>query len=74
MDNLNVFGPANWIGILSSVFFILCFYFTLTFFQNLKTDDVRGIKQNKFAAVFCLAFAILVPAFYKLYIFSQMME
>ncbi|MFJ8260667.1 hypothetical protein ACIQ4I_01750 [Rummeliibacillus sp. NPDC094406] len=74
MDNLNVFGPANWIGLLSSVFIILCLYFTLTFFQKLKAEDERGIKQNKFAAIICLAFAILMPALYNLYIFSQMME
>ena len=74
MENLNLMGAANWIDILSRIFIILCLYCVLTFFQHLKNNDERLIKQSKLAAVFCLAVALLVPAFYGLYIYSEMMR
>ena len=74
MENLNVFGSANWINILVMIFLVLCFYFTLMYFQYLKEDDDRLIKQSRLVAVICLAIALLVPAFYNLYIFTKMME
>lgn len=74
MDNVNLFGAANWSGILSTIFSILCLYCILTFFQHLKNNDEKLIKQSKLAAVFCLAVALLVPFFYNLYIFNEMMR
>lgn len=74
MENLNLMGAANWIDILSRIFIVLCLYCVLTFFQHLKNNDERLIKQSKLAAVFCLAVALLVPAFYGLYIYSEMMR
>ncbi|PAQ15748.1 hypothetical protein CD798_05280 [Bacillaceae bacterium SAOS 7] len=74
MEEVDVFGSANWIGILSTIFVILCFYFSLTFFQHLKSDNERMINQSKLAAVICLAIALLVPAIYNLYIFNKMMQ
>ncbi|KOS69340.1 hypothetical protein AEA09_12730 [Lysinibacillus contaminans] len=74
MGNLNLFGAANWVSILSIIFILLCLYSVLTFFQHLKNNDERLIKQSKLAAVFCLAVALLVPAFYNLYIYSEMMR
>ncbi|MFJ7950668.1 hypothetical protein ACIQZG_03955 [Lysinibacillus sp. NPDC096418] len=74
MGNLGLFGAANWIGILSTIFIVLCLYCVLTFFQHLKNNEERLIKQYKLAAVFCLAVALLVPAFYNLYIYSEMMR
>ncbi|WP_100404087.1 hypothetical protein [Bacillus sp. FJAT-42315] len=71
MEEVNVFGWANWIGILSTTFTILCFYFSLTFFQHLKSDNERMINQSKLAAVICLALALLVPAIYNLYILTR---
>ena len=73
MDNLNVFGVANWVNILAMVFIVLCFYCTLTYFQYLKEGDDRLIKQSKLAAVISLAIALLVPALYNFYIFTNMM-
>ena len=74
MENLNVFGSANWINILAMIFLVLCFYFTLMYFQYLKENDDRLIKQSRLVAVICLAIALLVPAFYNFYIFTKMME
>ncbi|GKV57584.1 hypothetical protein NCCP2222_35310 [Sporosarcina sp. NCCP-2222] len=56
----------GWAGILSLILFILCFYFTLTFFQYVKAGDMRLAKQSKAAAVGCLALGLLIPAFYSL--------
>jgi len=73
MENLNVFSSANWINILTMIFLVLCFYFTLMYFQYLKENDDRLIKQSRLVAVICLAIALLVPAFYNFYIFTKMM-
>ena len=67
-------GTGNWVGIFSTIFIILCFYFTLTFFQYLKQGDTRLISQSKLAAVICLAASLLIPALYNLYIFNAMMQ
>ncbi|MEH7225590.1 hypothetical protein V7112_17410 [Bacillus sp. JJ1566] len=47
----------NFIAVVST---ILSFYFTLTFFQYLKSDDERAAKQSKYAAVLCLAIALII--------------
>lgn len=73
MDNLNVIGNANWINILAMVFIVLCFYCTLVYFQYLKEGDDRLIKQSRLVAAICLAIALLVPAFYNFYVFTNMM-
>ena len=52
----------DWLGILSTILIVLGFYFGLTFIQYLKLGDERIIKQSKFAAVFCLATGLLIPA------------
>lgn len=67
-------GTGNWLGILSIVFIVLCFYFTLTFFQYLKQEDARLTKQSKLGAVICLAASLLIPAIYNFYIFFEMMK
>jgi cell division protein FtsW (lipid II flippase) len=61
MNNIESMG---WMGILSVVFLIFCFYFTLTFIENIKKDDERVAKQSKLAAILCLAVALLIPAYY----------
>ena len=58
----------DWLGILSMILIVLGFYFGLTFIQYLKVGDERIIKQSKFAAIFCLAAGLLIPAFYNLFI------
>ena len=70
----NLMGTGNWLGIFSTAFIILCFYFTLTFFQHLKQGDERIISQSKLGAVICLAASLLIPALYNLYIFNEMMR
>lgn len=74
MDNLNILSSAGWIGIVSNVFIVLCFYFTLTFLQYLKVDDKSQTAQAKKGAVLCLAIALLVPLLYNIYISYQMMK
>ncbi|SDO15438.1 hypothetical protein SAMN05518871_11137 [Psychrobacillus sp. OK028] len=70
----NFMGTGNWLGIFSTVLIIMCFYFTLTFFQYLKQDDARLTKQSKFGAVICLAASLLIPTLYNLYMFNEMMK
>lgn len=60
------FITVKWIGILSSILIILCFYFTLSFIENLRTGDERVIKQSKISAVVCLTLALLLPMAYSL--------
>ncbi|MFC5588157.1 hypothetical protein ACFPRA_04640 [Sporosarcina soli] len=74
MDNLNFMGTGNWLGILSLILIVLCFYFSLSFFQYLKLGDERLIKQSKFAAVFFLALSLLIPAIFNFYVYYQMMK
>lgn len=57
---------GNWLSILSILLVVLSLYFSLTFLQYLKSDDARIVGQSKFAAVFCLAAGLLIPAFYGL--------
>lgn len=74
MDNLSMLSSAKWIGIVSKLFIVLCFYFTLTFLQYLKVDDKSQTEQAKKGAVLCLAIALLVPVIYNIYISYKMME
>ena len=64
MEQLKLMGATNWVSILSIVFIVLCLYCVLTFFQHLKNDDERLMKQSKLAAVFCLAVAITLASFH----------
>ncbi|MGE7661171.1 hypothetical protein ACQKL6_05560 [Peribacillus sp. NPDC097197] len=74
MNNFStLMGTGNWLGILSTILFILGFYFTLTFFQSLRSGDVRIIRQNKLAAVISIALGLLIPAIYNLYLLNEMM-
>ena len=52
--------PARWLVILSALFLVFCFYFTLTFFEYLREDDRRIIRQAKTGAIACLAIAFLI--------------
>lgn len=74
MDNLNILGSAKWIGIVSNLFIVLCFYFTLTFLQHLKADNKDQTEESKKGAVLCFAIALLVPVIYNIYISYQMMK
>lgn len=74
MSNMGMFGMGSWMGIISALLFVASFYFTLTFFEQLKSEDVRVRKQSKIAAVICLAVALLLPAVYQLYFVNEMMR
>lgn len=60
---MNNIEPTGWIGIASVLLVIFCFYFTLTFFENLHKGDERITKQSKLAAIICLGLALLIPVF-----------
>ncbi|WP_078816733.1 hypothetical protein [Sporosarcina newyorkensis] len=74
MNDMNFMGAGNWIGMLSTILIIICFYFTLTFFQSLRSNNERLAKQSKLAAVTCLALGLLLPVLYGFYIYNQMMR
>lgn len=74
MSNMGMFGMGSWVGIVSALLFVASFYFTLTFFEQLKSEDERVRKQVKVAAVICLTVALLLPAVYQLYFVNEMMR
>ncbi|GEL77402.1 hypothetical protein TMU01_16370 [Tenuibacillus multivorans] len=56
----------NIVVIVSVLLTILCFYYTLTFIENLQKGDERVTNQSKMAAIICFALAFIIPAFYYL--------
>lgn len=60
MNNIETVSLGEIISILLIIF---CFYFTLTFIENLGKGDERTIKQSKIAAVICLGLALIIPIF-----------
>ena len=61
-------------GIFTVLMLSACLYFTLTYFEYLKQDDKRLIKQSKLFAVITLFLALGVPAIYQLYIYYLIMQ
>ncbi|KYG60143.1 hypothetical protein [Planococcus maritimus] len=74
MSNMEMFGLGSWTGVVSAFLLVASFYFTLTFFEQLKSQDARLTKQAKIAAVICLVIALLLPAVYQLYFVNEMMR
>lgn len=75
MNQIASMGSVGiWIGIFSAIMLSFCLYFTLTYFEHLKHGDDRLIKQAKMGAVITLVLALLVPAFFQLFLFNQMMN
>lgn len=74
MSELGLLGTGNWLGILSTILLIVSIYFTFTFFEHLKSGENRLRKQSKIAALICIAGALMIPAFYNLYIYQEMMK
>lgn len=72
MSNLEIVNTGSWIGLLTPILMIACFYFTLTFFESLRKEDERVKKQSKLAATICLALALLIPAVYNIYMYILM--
>ena len=56
-------------GIFTVLMLAFCLYFTLTYFEHLKQDDKRLLKQSKLLAVITLFLALGVPAVYRIYIY-----
>ena len=56
-------------GIFTVLMLSACLYFILSYFEYLKQDDKRLIKQSKFFAVITLLLALGVPAIFQLYIY-----
>lgn len=54
-------GFAILINLIPFIFYIFCFYFTLTFFQHLKSGQEHLQKRSKILAVVSLAIALLAP-------------
>lgn len=74
MDQLAFMGSLGiWLGIFSAVMLTACLYFTLTYFEHLKSGAEREKKQSKLFAVITLFLALGVPAFFQLFLFNQMM-
>ncbi|AWE09257.1 hypothetical protein DCE79_07665 [Lysinibacillus sp. 2017] len=69
---INTFGNAIWFTIIPVVFYISCFYFTLTFFQHLKSGDTQLQKSSKLFAVLSLALALLAPTIINYFIILKM--
>ncbi|MFS0576967.1 hypothetical protein AB1K83_15105 [Sporosarcina sp. 179-K 3D1 HS] len=63
-----------WPSLLSVIMFGLCIYFTLSFFQHLKSGDDRLINQSKLAAVIFLVLALLIPALFGVSFYNPMMR
>ena len=59
---MNIEG-MDFLLFLNGLFFVLALYFTLSFFQYLKEDDMGGTRQAKRWAVICFALAITSLSF-----------
>lgn len=64
----------NSMGIVTALMLTACLYFILTYFEQLKQDDKRLIKQSKLFAVISLFLAFGIPAIYQLSINILMMQ
>lgn len=41
MSDMGMSGAASWMGIVSALLFVVGFYFTLTFFEQLRDGEQR---------------------------------
>jgi hypothetical protein len=61
MSSIGLQGAGEIIGLICSALIVLCFYFTLTFFEHLQKGDERITKQSKIAAISCVGLALIIP-------------
>jgi hypothetical protein len=64
MSRMEVSREGIGMSIILILLIVLCFYFTLTFFGSLRKGDERIIKQSKFAAIICMAIALIIGIIY----------
>ena len=64
MSRMEVTKEGIGLSIILILFIVLCFYFTVTFFEALCKGDQRIIKQSKFAAIICMAIALIIGVIY----------
>ncbi|MEK4130006.1 MULTISPECIES: hypothetical protein [Solibacillus] len=74
MEMVNQFNSAIWMSFVTPIFLISCLYFSLSFLQHMKSGNEQLLNYNKWGAVLSLAFALLVPAFYNIYFYYQVMQ
>lgn len=74
IEMMNQFGSVIGLSFIPILFFISCFYFTLTFFQQLKTGDEARIKKAKMGAIVSLTFALVLPAIMQMIMYFLMMR
>ena len=64
MSHMEVSKEGIGMSIILILLIVLCFYFILTFFESLRKGDERIIKQSKFAAIICMAIALIIGIIY----------
>ncbi|PFG14503.1 hypothetical protein ATG70_2735 [Bacillus sp. es.036] len=64
MSRMEVSREGIGMSIILILLIVLCYYFTLTFFESLRKGDERIIKQSKFAAIICMAIALVIGIIY----------
>ncbi|MEK4700021.1 hypothetical protein MKX47_10525 [Solibacillus sp. FSL R7-0668] len=74
MELMSQSGLVYWLSFIPPLFFISCFYFTLTFFQQLKVGDETRIKKAKMGAILSLILALFIPAIAQMIMFFLMMR
>ena len=74
MEMMNQFSSVIGLSFIPPLFFISCFYFTLTFFQQLKTGDETRIKKAKIGAIVSLTLALLLPVILQMIMYFLMMQ
>lgn len=67
MEQVNQFNPFILLSVITPLFFVLCLYFTLTFFQHLKSGDARRMKQAKIGTITSLAIGLFLPTLINLF-------
>ncbi|MDC3418426.1 hypothetical protein [Aquibacillus salsiterrae] len=51
----------GWVGFISISLIILCFFYTLSFIENLQEGDKRIAVQSKIVAIVCLGLSLFIP-------------
>lgn len=63
MFTINFIDNSDVANMFIVVFAVISFYYTLTFFEDLRKEDERVIKQTKRWAIINFALAIIILTF-----------